>query len=202
MATVTQAIALASTLNPFDSPAAREGYKGSMPFGELTLAVQDTILALGAGDVGVYTTTGTLPRNYYYKLASIYCRVAGTSEAQMDNPAVGMACLFSENQVGEHFFGIYNEVRSVTTGSGAFNAIQAANPSVTNDFITYYKPWGAPSGLYTDLIDASEGVSQFQAVWVDGTPTTTAMDIIWRLRFNAYTIEQGKAAASWNITSV
>lgn len=167
-----------------------------MPFGVFTFSTLGiTILALGAGDVGVYTTTGNFAPNYYYKLLEVRAALYGPSEAALASFGISMDCTLTENGVAKKRFPLFNQ--SGTVSAGAVGGVQTLNPGTANDFAAYFAPQPMESGLFSDIIDASQGLSQFQSVVVDPNPTTPAVSIRWYIRFLMYTVLQGRSAPVW-----
>ncbi len=198
MATVTTAFAMTSDLFTFQHPGGH--YVGPKPFGQLTFGrgEADTVPALGAGDVNVTTWTGTLPRNFVYRMVECRFGLATTAEAQLDNAAIGMRALFTENQVTTKTFPLFNTQALNAGGAVAFPGI---NPAITNDHVAWAQPW-PPEGLYNDIIDASQGISNMQVTWIDDAPTTTAFTVTPWVRFLSYTVEQYNAAQVFDYVPV
>lgn len=188
MATVTQAIPLLQRPRSWVSPATVSLAGSIVPMRELVLTASATILALGSGDVGVYTITGTLPPGYAYRLAELRVNVNGPSETDLDHLGLAMLVTLTENQVSLKEFMIWNQAPAATI-SNAIAAIAVRNPSATNDFATMYTTVADP-GVYADLVDAGQGQSQIVLNVVDPSPITAALGLIVYIRFLVYSIEQ------------
>lgn len=190
MATITQTFTSILTRRPWTRPP--DPYEGPIPFSEVTARSSGTILALGAGDVGVYSFSTVLPRNYAYRLVELQLEFSGTAESELEHLERGMEWVITENQVTVKRFLTKNVVSIPAT----LNAYQARNPAITNDFVTEQEI-SNPLGAFTDIIDASEGQSVLLGVIVDPNPTTTAIGIEFRARFLSYTVLQLNAGAIW-----
>lgn len=197
MATVATGVTLEQDLHTFQVPGTLGG-QGALPFGELVLSATATWPALGAADVNVLTITGTLPRGYVYRILEVEMLAATTSNAFMADPEEAAMGLFTENQVTERNFILVNQSMS-NFGANTVSAFAATNPSATNDHQTVLGVRKDQNpGLFTDLIDASEGVSILQITWVNNRPTTDAIVVSPRCRFLVYTVQQFNSGQIWN----
>lgn len=198
MATVTQTITSVISSRNWKRPP--DPYIGSMPFSELTANGSGTLLALDAADIGVYSFSTVLPRNYAYRLVELRLEFAGTKEADLDNFQRGMEWVITENQVTVKRFLTFNSTAVGNAGVG--DAIQARNPSVTNDFVTE-QAINNPLGLFTDIIDASGVQSILLGVIVNAAGAATdAVGVVFYARFLSYTIDQLNAGAIWTPSPV
>jgi len=170
---------------------------GIAPWGQLVARLSTSVPTVGVGDTSVTTLTTVLPRNYYYRLVELRIEAATVSEVSMDLPEPAMACHYTENGVTVKEFAIWNSSHTMINSSG-IAAYQGRNPSVTNDFLANYQmnDWDAKV-ISSDLINASQGISNFVVVWVNGQPSTAAIGFISYIRFLIYTVDQGVSSPIW-----
>jgi len=193
---------MATDVNNFTSsivhlPFTRPEPPGIAPFGELVARLSTSVPAVGVGDTSVTILTTTLPRNYFYRLVELRIQTAATIETVMDLPEFAMACHYNENGVTVKDFAIWNQVHEMITSS-SIAAYAGRNPSVTNDFLANWTMNAQDfKAINSDLIDASQGVSQFVVTWVNTQQSTGAMGFISYIRFLSYTIDQGVSAPVW-----
>lgn len=183
-------------MDTWDSPGQKGLKTSNIPVGQVVMRTTATILALDPGDVGVYTTTGTLPRNYAYRLAEIRVGINAPGEATLENPEDGMLVTLTENQATLKEFMIYNQA-IIGSGVDDLKALQVRNPAVTNDFATFFGPNQRDPGLFTDVLDATKGQSQVVINWVDQAGNTGALGYLAYLRFLMYSVEQLRTGVIW-----
>ncbi len=198
MATITQTISSDVVFRNWKRPP--DPYLGPMPFSELKATSIDEIAILAGGNVGIYSFSTILPRNYAYRLVELRMQFASSSEGDLDNLQTGMEWVVTENQVTTKRFMTYNAV-AFRNLSATLSSIQTRNPAVTNDFTTE-QAFMNPAGIFTDLIDASEGQSVMLGVIVDSVGTTAAIGTVFYARFLAYTVEQLNSGNVWQSTPV
>lgn len=194
MATVPQTLSSSVVFRNWKRPP--DPYEGPIPFSEVICKNADTILALDAADVGVYSWSTVLPRGYVYRLVEHRLQLAATAENQLDDMQAGMEWVFTENQVTSKRFMTTNAVQFYSAEIG-FAGYQTRNPAITNDFTTEYMIMN-PIGMGTDLVDASQGQSIMLGVLVNSAGAgTVAIGTDFYARFLAYTIAQFNAGAIW-----
>jgi len=195
MATVTQTITSLITRHNLERPP--EPYVGSMPLAMLRAGVTDELTAKGAGDIGVYSTSTTLPPNFAYRLVELRLQLSAVSFTDLANFESGMEFVIVENQVTTKRFLAFNNP-TFRFPSSQLAGYQTRNPAITNDFTTEYSI-ANPAGLGTDLINAFSGPGILQGTFVDsdGVNATAAIGTVFLARFLVYTVAQFNAGAIW-----
>lgn len=194
MATVPIAIALARSQQTFENPGGF--YTGTRPFGEVVFNTQGSaIAAKDAANTNVITMTGTLPAGFVYRLVELRCILSGVGGGDFNETEPTIGGLFTENQVTLKEFMLF----ATTLGAGiTMPGFAVRNPSITNDHSNVYVP-GSGDRLYSDVIDASQGISIMQLILVnDSGNATGAMVIGIYARFLQYTIAQLRNGSMWN----
>lgn len=172
------------------------------PYGQLTLSVIAPIVSKAGSDTNVITVSGSFPRNFVYRPAEIQAIYQGISLTDMLEPQNTMLGLWSENQVVKRRFSLtnlstknsYETLGAVTDSTASWHANSNA---ITNDFSAVCTPIDQP-GLFTDVVNASEGVSQLQVTWLnDSSAATAAMQLIFYSRWLMYTVEQFHDGSMW-----
>lgn len=164
--------------------------------GEIVFRTSATILALGAGDVGVYTHTCTLLPNWVYRLVEMNVQLAAPAVADINDSANGMLVEIFENAVSNKMFQL-SPLQNVINQTGTNQGFQARNPSVTNDFVGHYTPILQSPGIFTDFIDASDGISTIITTLIDATPTTAALGWVSYYRLLYWNIQQYNHGDIW-----
>lgn len=186
-------------INTFDRP----NPPGISPFGELVMTNISGIPLVGTGDTSVTTLTGTLPRNFVYRLVEMRVVISGPSEADMDLPEFAMLVTLTvgtglPGQVKS--FGLYNQTHS-NVQHASIAAFAGRNPSVTNDFVTFYTPViEDEKSISTDIIDASQGTSTAEVIWVNTQADTAALNWNSFFRFLIYSVDQNIKSHIWTPT--
>lgn len=195
MATVTISLTLEQQLQTFEGGGGF--YQGVIPFGEVVLTQTAGAIALkGAPDTNVTTVTGTLPAGFVYRMVELRSMLNAPSEADLDEVSAGMGVTFTENQQSFKETIIYNKTHDNANNSG-LGGIPIRNPATTNDFATIFNPDGADK-IYSDVIDASQGLSVIQLVLVDDSGNAhNAMTLSTYIRFLQYTIAQYRSGDMW-----
>jgi len=185
------------TIRSFDRESVGNNPASIMPFAEVVFSNPGVAIALlGAGDVNVWTYTCTLPANFVYRVVEMKVLAAGPAESDLDDAEPGMMVTATENQVAFKNWLLWNQCQYLGSTSGSLSAIAAANPATTNDFQTIFaNPAGAD--VQSDFIDASQGISIIQTVWVNFNATSSAMTVSPYYRFYQYTIDQFTRGAIW-----
>ncbi len=185
MATVTQAISMTPAIRNWDIPGG--DYVGPIPYGQITFSDISTILALAAGNVGVYTWSGALPANFVYRLSELRVTLHSSAESQANNLNAAMRTLLTENQVTKKEWSLFNaNFRGALTAA----SYEGINPATTNDVIGNFMTLPDDTGIYDDVVDASAGISILQTTLVDSTGDTTAITASFYARFMMYTVSQ------------
>lgn len=206
MATTTDTFASDVTLTAFDRPStigtSREDL--TIPFGECVFSNADTIPAVGAADVNVVTFNNTLPAGWFWRLAEAQIVANTVGAGDFAEPQSFMLGQITENQVVEKNFvlsNIVNQFSSVdpTPAFAIRGGFHAANPTITNDFSTFYGlDRRFHPGIRCDLVDASQGISQVVITWInDSAAATSAMTFSLYMRFLQYSIEQARHGYVW-----
>lgn len=201
MATITIAVPLSPQIQTFTNPGGF--YQGSRPFGELVFNDQGTaIAAKDAANTNVVTFNGQLPSGFVYRLVELRVMFNGVNEADFIELRPAMSLLFTENQVSlkeTMLFNLGNPNAEFVLSAGA-TAIR--NPAVTNDFSAIFLPLDGDR-MYSDLIDAAQGVSIMQMISVNPSPSATAaMTVNTYARFLFYTIAQYRSGAIWDTSPI
>lgn len=193
MAVVTQTLTSTLTRRNFVTPAATSGYGGLAPIAEVKATSSETILAKGISDEGVYSFSTILPSDFVYRLVELRIQLASVNVADLDNFERAMEFVFTENQVTSKRFQCVQENFFYT----ALDAQIERNPGVTNPIVNAYMP-ANPYGLFTDVIDASQGQSIMLGVILDNNAAATnAVATDFYARFLQYTVDQLNSGAMW-----
>lgn len=197
MATVAVALALTRGAgNVFERPPTP--VVGNVPYGEIVFTGSISIPALGAGDTTIITMSGTLPEGWVYRPVEVHVNIFASVVADLAGAEEAMLLTLTENQVSVKSFQLFNQNIFYTNDAGSAEF----NPAVTNDFVASFTPMpgDVPGGAYPDLLDASQGISIVQIVWVDRTATSSAYTGDVYLRFLYWTIEQARQGRLWQPT--
>lgn len=170
---------------------------GALPYGELVhTGTAQAIAAKGATDTNVITVTGTLPRGFVYRPIEGRFLMSGVDSADFADTEPATRILWTENQVTRKDTIFYNQAAPILPQSQV-EGFAVANPAITNDFSATFLP---PSNdkIWNDVIDASQGVSIFQATFVNRSGNASAaMSLSTYFRYFMYTIAQYRNAAMW-----
>ncbi len=201
MATVDVASSPTGLVTSFDSPAARAGYIGPDPIGEITFSVAALAIALkGAGDETRVTLTASLPSGFVYRIAHQDISVI-SSTIHFANGINGFQPLAqvitTENQVTKHGWPleVVQNYWPLDASDPPIESVKVDVDATTNDFGVWLRParFANPGSV---ILDASQGVSIYRVRWMDSSANTTAACVLtWNIAFHQFTVDQFRASA-------
>ncbi len=187
MAIVTTSFTLDSDLVTWDSPGG--AYKGARPFGEITFTDTSVVPVVGVGDSSDAVFTGTLPRNFAYRMVEIRNTLFASDHTEASVVQPGQLVTFAENQVTKKHIMIWRNEGNTSS--------QVFSTAVTNNQVNSWTPAIGDVGVFTDVIDASDASATF--VWHAINTVADVAAVTWApyVRFYVYTIEQYRSGLMW-----
>lgn len=189
MATVTLDTSTAPDIELWDTD---DNPLSLLPRAKIVFRSDVTVALLGAGDVLVATGVFALPANFAYLALDFRAQLRFPALADASDFEDAIAYHFTVNAFETHHGVLVNQV----LGSGATPvSIQARNPSITNDFITFYTPQVGDRifrEISGGIVLAETSTWTFQTVFVNPTGDTPAGTFNQEYTFLQYTVEQAR----------